>query len=186
MKRFLAIGYWWLVIGLLAGCGDVGTRHAVSDSTLTPTANDQPPTANSQQSITESAPDFALTTLEGETLRLSEQGGRWVLLNFWATWCEPCKTEMPLLQTLADDYEDWLVVWGINQRESAIEVSVFSDEYGVRFPLLLDPDDATLMNYGVMGLPLTFVINPQGEIVARQFGAIDAAFTAQLAAWLEA
>jgi thiol-disulfide isomerase/thioredoxin len=171
----LAFGGWLLVIGVLSGC-------AAAEAPLT--INRQELTANSQQPI--AAPDFALVALDGGMVRLGEQGGRWVLLNFWATWCEPCKTEMPLLQDLADQYAAQLVVLGINQRESVDEVRAFADAYSVRFPLLLNPDDATLMNYGVMGLPLTFVINPVGEIVARQFGVIDAAFVTQLAAWLEA
>lgn len=115
------------------------------------------------------APDFTLSALDGQEITLSEQRGKWVLLNFWATWCGPCRQEMPILQMIAEDYPDVIVV-GINQREGAEVIQPFVDALGITFPIALNPNDATLLNYQVIGLPQTFIINPDGEIVAREFG----------------
>lgn len=119
------------------------------------------------------APDFTATALSGETYTLSGLRGRWVLLNFWATWCVPCAAEMPALQQIADTYADQLVLLGINLREDAGTVAPFVGEHGLRFPILINPDDATVLNYQVVGLPQTLLISPSGEIVYRQFGPVE-------------
>ncbi|MBC8099806.1 MAG: TlpA family protein disulfide reductase, partial [Armatimonadetes bacterium] len=88
-------------------------------------------------------------------------------------WCIPCVAEMPALQTLADTHPATLTVLGINQRESADAVRIFAATHSIRFPLLLNPDDATLLAYQVVNLPQTLVIDPQGVLVDRIFGPID-------------
>jgi len=120
------------------------------------------------------APDFTLTALDGETFRLSELRGGWVLLNFWATWCPPCVDEMPALQALDDTYGHRLTVLGINQREDASVVRAFAADHAIRFPLLLNPDDATLLAYQVIGLPQTVLVDPAGNIRFRSFGPVGA------------
>ena len=119
------------------------------------------------------ATDFTMAMLNGGEITLSDLQGRWVLLNFWATWCIPCRVEMPALQDIASEYRSDLVVLGVNQRENPPTVQAFIDEIGTTFPILLNPDDATLAAYQVMSLPQTFLINPQGEILWRQFGPIE-------------
>lgn len=119
------------------------------------------------------AHDFTLELLNGGNVTLSDLQGRWVLLNFWATWCVPCRTEMPALQIIASDYRRDLVVLGINQREDAQTVRDFTEEVQVTFPIALNPDDVTLVQYNVMGLPRTFLINPDGNIVHQFFGPIE-------------
>jgi thiol-disulfide isomerase/thioredoxin len=119
------------------------------------------------------APDFTATALNGDVYTLSALRGRWVILNFWATWCAPCVAEMPALQMLADEYAGQLVVLGINPRESSEVVATFAAAHDLRFPLLIDPDDATLVDYQVVGLPQSLVISPEGEIVDRQFGPLE-------------
>jgi thiol-disulfide isomerase/thioredoxin len=126
------------------------------------------------------APDFTLNALGGDIFTLSEQRGRWVVVNFWATWCEPCKVEMPDLQRISTAFGDRLVLVGINMRESAQEVRAFADEFSIRYPILLEPDDGLLTSYLVMGLPLTVVIDPEGNIAMRQFGPVDPDFQAML------
>jgi peroxiredoxin len=119
------------------------------------------------------APDFTAITLSGESYTLSALRGRWVILNFWATWCAPCVEEMPALQHIADTYGDEVVLLGMNLRDSAETVSSFVAQHGLRFPILINPDDSILLNYQVIGLPQTLVISPSGEIVYRQFGPVD-------------
>ncbi|MBP6440576.1 MAG: TlpA family protein disulfide reductase, partial [Caldilineaceae bacterium] len=103
----------------------------------------------------ELARDFTLTTLAGEPVTLSDYRGKWVLLNFWATWCPPCVEEMPYLNQLAAERD--LVVLGVNFNEDRERVAQFVAEKGIDFPILLEPDDITLLFYGVRGLPRTFL-----------------------------
>lgn len=116
--------------------------------------------------------DFTMMALDGETYTLSEMRGQWVLVNFWATWCVPCVEEMPVLQSIHERYDD-LTVLGINQRETSDAVRDFAEANGIRFPLLLDPPDSVLLDYQVMGLPQTVIVDPDGEIVWRQFGPVE-------------
>jgi thiol-disulfide isomerase/thioredoxin len=129
----------------------------------------------------EYAPDFRLTTLTGETVALADLRGRTVLINFWATWCLPCRAEMPYLQALAERYPDQLTVLAINMREDGAGIQPFVDELALTFPILLKPDDETLLNYGVRGLPLTFVVAPDGELRLRRVGPVE---PATMDAWL--
>lgn len=119
------------------------------------------------------APTFTLTTLSGDSIALTDLQGRWVLINFWATWCLPCRTEMPDLQALADRYPNQLTILAINQREPRAIVESFVAELGLTFPILIDPDDATLVNYQVVNLPQSILIDPHGNMVYRQFGPIN-------------
>ena len=122
----------------------------------------------------ELAPDCQLTSLTGTTVTLQALRGRYVLLNFWATWCLPCRDELPYLQQLADSHADQLTVLGINMRESATEIQPFVDDLGITFPILLQPADETLLAYNIRGLPLSFVISPRGELLLRQVGPLQA------------
>lgn len=129
--------------------------------------------------LLELAHDFSLPTLNGEVLTLSEQKGGYVLVNFWATWCVWCVEEMPYLQEVADRGQ--IQVWGINMRETVDEMNTFVDEHNISFPILLSPDNDTVLAYPG-GMPRTFIIGPQGDIVHTIFGPID---PASFDAWLE-
>lgn len=122
----------------------------------------------------ERAPTFQLPTLTGETIHLADLQGRYVLINFWATWCLPCREEMPYLQQLAATHADQLTVLGINMRESSAEIQPYVDELGITFPILIQPDDEMLLGYSVRGLPLSFVIAPSGELIFQQVGPLEA------------
>ncbi len=150
------------------------------------TAAPEPSTAEPPTPAALVAHDFALTALDGSTIRLSDLRGRWVLVNFWATWCEPCKVEMPDLQRIAAQYADRLTLVGINMRESADEVRAFAELLGLTFPLLLNPDDETVTAYYVIGLPVTVIVSPDGSLVFRQFGPVEMDFEERLAALLGA
>lgn len=121
------------------------------------------------------APDFTLQAMDGETITLSDLRGKWVVVNFWATYCVPCVTEMPVLEQIAAAHPEALVVLAINLREERETVQAFLAEHDLALTVLLQPDDATLINYQVIGLPQTLLITPAGEIDYRQFGPVDLA-----------
>jgi peroxiredoxin len=116
------------------------------------------------------APDFVLQTVDGEQIRLSDLRGKVVAVNFWATWCAPCRLEMPDLQVRADRFRDRLVVLGVNFGETAEEVAAFREEIGVDFPLLLDPKADVQGLYRVLGYPTTFFIDEAGTIRFQHIG----------------
>jgi thiol-disulfide isomerase/thioredoxin len=122
--------------------------------------------------VPEPAHSFTLSTLDGNSLALSDYQGHWVLVNFWATWCGPCVDEMPYLQELATTHED-LTVLGVNMREQPSDIEPFVNDLGITFPILLNPDDAMLLAYSPQGLPLTYVIAPKGTVVYRQYGPLE-------------
>ena len=142
---------------------------------------DPAPSATAVAPTPEPARDFSLTTLDGATVSLADLRGQWVVLNFWATWCPPCVQEMPYLNQLAAARE--LQVLGVNFNEDDHAVRTFVVDHGITFPILMDPDDITLLVYGVRALPRTFVIDPDGMVVHTLFGQID---PAQFDAWLDA
>ena len=122
------------------------------------------------------APDFTLKTLEGKTLRLSElQGKKVVLINFWATWCPPCRVEMPTLQTIYSDYKGkGLEILAVNiEPDANQEIREFTKELRLTFPVLLDPDMKVTRNYRVFGVPVSMLIDHQGIVRARDFGYRD-------------
>jgi peroxiredoxin len=111
------------------------------------------------------APDFALPRLDGGQLRLSDLRGRPVLVNFWASWCAPCRSEMPALDRVAREYEDaGLVVVGVNQLEDPQTVSQFVQEFSLSFPIALDRDGVASRDWRVYGIPQTYLVGPDGVI----------------------
>lgn len=122
------------------------------------------------------APDFELATLSGETARLSDFRGRPVILNFWATWCAPCRLEMPELQraqTEFDAIENGPIVLAINQGDSAEQVSEFFDEVGLTLPAVLDTEIVVGKTYGAFFLPTTVIVGPDGNIAAVHRGMLS-------------
>ena len=120
----------------------------------------------------EAAPNFTLPQLTGEPLALADLRGRWVLVNFWATWCVPCREEMPYLDRLAAEQAELLAVLAVNMREPESVVSAFAEELGLNLPILLQPDDAMVLAYGVRGLPLSVLVAPDGMLARRIVGPV--------------
>lgn len=116
------------------------------------------------------APDLELPTLDGEQVRLSALRGKVVLLNFWATWCGPCRKEIPHLQRFHEKYpEDRFALIGVTD-EKPEEVRQFLDERGITYPSLIDKSHEVFHLYGVTGIPMTVAIGPDGKIAAMQEG----------------
>jgi DsbE subfamily thiol:disulfide oxidoreductase len=120
------------------------------------------------------APVASLERLEGGETTLDAWRGKAVILNFWATWCWPCRQEMPALQALQDGNEDVVVV-GVNFEESAEKAQGFVEELGLSFPIVLDPDGTFGAELDVVGLPTTFFIDAEGRIVGSHVGQLDEA-----------
>ena len=119
-------------------------------------------------------PVFTLQTLDGRTVTLEEHAGAVVILNFWATWCQPCTVEMPALEALWREYrERGLVVLGVSEDRGAPRALIepYVRNLGLTFPILLDPDVATGQAWRVTALPATFLIRPGGEVAAMALGA---------------
>ncbi len=117
------------------------------------------------------APDFALLGLDGKSIALKDLRGKAVILNFWATWCPPCRAEMAALNQVQQDQADrGLVVLGVNQLESPQTVQRFMREQGLSFPIALDSVASTSEAYRVSALPTTYFIDRNGVIQDVVFG----------------
>jgi len=126
------------------------------------------------------APDFVLTTLGGEEFRLSAQRGTPVVLNFWATWCPPCRAELPELRSASERNAGRITVVGVNQGESAATVAKSASELGPTFLIPLDHQGDVSQLYGVRSLPTTFFIDREGIIRQIQNGPLTQAILDQL------
>src|SRR6201994_2271397 len=119
------------------------------------------------------APDFSLPTTSGQTMKLSDLQGKAVLLNFWATWCEPCKIEMPWFVELQKQYgPEGLQIVGVaaDEGDSKDSVTEFAQHMGVNYPILLGKEAVSDTYGGVQFLPATFYIGRNGKIVDKVFG----------------
>ena len=113
------------------------------------------------------APEIELSTIAGETVSLSDLRGKAILLNFWATWCPPCRSEMPAMQQVFMDYEqDGFVVLAVNNllQDHREDVEAFIFEENLTFPVLLDSTGSASSKYQVNSMPTTFFIDPAGII----------------------
>ncbi len=111
------------------------------------------------------APDFLLKTLDGGELRLSDFRGRPVVLNFWATWCAPCRKEIPHLVEAYDEYNDQgLVIVGVNLQEARSIVQGYATDFGMDFPIAIDSAGSVAGRYRLFGLPTTFFIDRSGTV----------------------
>lgn len=117
------------------------------------------------------AQDFSLADLDGNVHTLSDYEGQVVIINFWATWCRPCRSEMPALQAVYEEYQDeGLVLLAVNQDESPSTISSFIAEYGLSFPILLDDTLQVSRQYEIEAYPSTFFIDRRGRIRNSEFG----------------
>ncbi len=120
----------------------------------------------------ESPPDFAMLLPDGRYTTLAELRGRPVLINFWATWCPPCRAEIPELLDAAQAYPE-LAILAVNVSESAVQVSSFAEQFRMKVPVVMDPQGEISDLYGVNGLPTTLFLDAGGRVLAVRPGAID-------------
>jgi thiol-disulfide isomerase/thioredoxin len=158
----------------LAPCALIVLALAACAEAASPTPADPAATTSVEFPVTatpEVARDFTLESLDGDSVTLSDLRGQWALVNFWATWCPPCVSEMPYLQRVSEERE--IAVLGVNFKEKADTVSKFVEKNGITFPVLMNPDDLLVLFYQARSLPRTYVIDPDGNIALRIIGAVD-------------
>lgn len=123
------------------------------------------------------APDFTLVDLQGTPIKLSDYKGKKVLLNFWATWCPPCRVEMPHMQQIYDDYQSKdVVILGVNltyTENHPDDVEVFLNEEQFTFPIVLDEEGEAMMEYQVFAYPTTYLLDSNGVIQEKIVGAMS-------------
>lgn len=165
---------------LLTACGGTGEN---ADRQNTPETEK---TASSEQSaeddsvsylplsVGDAAPDFTAVLTDGTEFTLSEQQGKVVLLNFWATWCGPCVREMPAFEKLYGEYGEDIAILAVNCMESEDIVKAFQAENGYTFPIACDPEGDVSLKYPSQGIPYTLVIDEEGIIQNIYVGAADA------------
>ena len=124
--------------------------------------------------VGEPAPRLALRDLEGRTWSVADGDDRLVWVNFWATSCEPCRTEMPAMQRLAEQFDDELLVLGVDWGEGRDVVEDFADRYGIEYPILLDPGlEAYYRWAGTDGLPRHYFIGAEGTVLREVIGPLE-------------
>jgi cytochrome c biogenesis protein CcmG, thiol:disulfide interchange protein DsbE len=130
------------------------------------------------------ASDFTLNTYDGNTLRLSDLKGKVVVLNFWATWCAPCRDEAPNLQALWQKYKDRGVMFiGVDQADKPEAALAYLNEFKINYPN--GPDNGIVSTYRVQGLPTTIIINRDGVITDAILAAIEPSDLAHIIALVE-
>jgi cytochrome c biogenesis protein CcmG/thiol:disulfide interchange protein DsbE len=146
-------------------------------------ASGRPFVADGSTEVGEPAPDFALPRLDGPGLvRLSDYRGRPVVVNFWASWCNPCRREFPLLAAARVAHADrGLEVIGVTYRDIAADSRAFAASRDADWPLARDPDGTLATRYGVRAIPQTYFIAADGTISARLFGVTRAELDAEIA-----
>lgn len=121
-------------------------------------------------SIGNTAPDFELANLTGQTIRLNNLRGRPVLINFWATWCGYCLQELPTIEKYYERYSSNLVVLAVEVGDSMDDVRSVVAKYGFKFPVLRDPDSHVFNRYRLDSFPVTFILNAKGVVMVRHLG----------------
>ncbi len=146
---------FWLGLVLAAVSGN----SLAAKQSLTPVAGKPP------------APAFSLKDMDGETHRLSDFRGKAVIVNFWATWCPPCRAELPSMNRAWTNLKnDDVVMIAINVGEDEDTIFSFMGDYPIDFLTLMDQDSRVIGNWPVKGLPTTFVVDPQGQLIYRAIG----------------
>jgi len=170
ISRTNSLGYWLAIIGvvLIAGGLWIGLNRVNTSET----------SAGLAQPVTGSpAPEIQLRTLDGETVSLSSYQGRPVLVNFWATWCGPCRVEMPEFQEAHREFGDDLVILGVNATsQDNGDIEGFVNGMGITFPILLDERGEALDAYQIFAMPTSVFIDRNGIIKEIYTGPINKAY----------
>ncbi len=148
--------------GLVAPSGQITPAKTIAPGEAA--ASNKPAKPGERVVIGSPAPDFSLTTLDNQTVKLSQFRGTPVLINFWATWCPPCKEELPLLVKTHQANQDRLVILGVDMAEEAGVVRDKVREVGITYPVLLDSQNEVTNRYQVRGYPTSLFVDKNGIV----------------------
>jgi peroxiredoxin len=157
----IVVAIWWLESRNDGGVSPTGERYGPVElpATLQTSGLD----VGAEEGAL--APDFLLARLNDGEMRLSDLRGKAVVLNFWATWCAPCRTEIPQLVAADERYsDDELVIVGVNMQEGKGIVRPYAEDYGIEFPVAIDVDGEVGDAYRLLGLPVTYFIDSDGVV----------------------
>ena len=159
-------------------CGETKAANATPGESAVETAPEGTPALALLREPMDVAP-FTATDLDGKTINSADLKGKVVLVNFWATWCPPCRAEIPDLVKLQAKYKDRLVILGISEDEDATpaEVKRFAVEQGVNYPIIMRTPELAKIFKGVSALPTTFVMDTEGKVRQRHVGMLRAETT---------
>jgi cytochrome c biogenesis protein CcmG/thiol:disulfide interchange protein DsbE len=121
------------------------------------------------------APDFALKSSDGKTIKLSDYKGKVVIIDFWATWCPPCRKGIPDLISIQNDYKNDVVIIGISldSEKTLKDVPGFIKSYGINYPIVFGDDKVTAAYGGIDGIPTAFIVDKKGNIVDKHVGLVS-------------
>jgi len=158
---------------LVVGMALVGVVAAVGLAIAASGQDGQPTDVSDGKTVGRLAPDFTITTFGGETLTLSQLRGKVVVLNFWASWCPPCRAETPALEAVWREYRDKGVVFvGVDIQDTEPEARAFLEQFDVTYANGPDTDGRIMVDYMITNIPTSVVVSRRGTIVQRYTGAI--------------
>ena len=167
----------FLALVFLAGCDDAPKPELPPEAAAEPQAQAEPapPLKRGVLKVGDTAPNFQLWDLNGSMVTLSEYRGSVVLLNFWATWCGPCRIEMPAMEALYREFDrkDFEILAISTDAQGVAVTRPFRNQLDLTFPILHDTDYRVGLAYGARSLPMTFLVDRRGVITHRIFGARD-------------
>jgi peroxiredoxin len=172
LNRILVFIVLLLAVLTMTGCVTI-TGEETTQETTTMSSPGSTSTIGVAPRVGWLAPGFELVDFDGRTVSLESLRGQYVMLNFWATWCGPCRAEMPFMQEVYEN-PDWsaqgLVMVAVNVGESASQAEAFMEEFGFEFLVILDSASRTAAAYNIRGIPSTFFIDRDGVIRDMRVG----------------
>ncbi|MGM8214601.1 redoxin domain-containing protein [Bacillaceae bacterium W0354] len=176
-----------LMLVVLLGMFGWAIFDLVAQSENSSSSNEQPKNNSTEETMDEDlqdvpiglnvgerAPDFHLETLSGESVRLSDLRGKRVMINFWATWCPPCRAEMPDMEKFYNSHDVEILAINLTQTESRVnDIKSFVDEFSLTFPILLDEELEAGMLYQIQPIPTSFMVDSRGIIQFKTIGPMN-------------
>ena len=166
MLRKLLILVLVIFTAAMYGCNDSNPKSEITKSNLL--------SAVKSDKGNDAAPDFTLYTLDGEEVRLSDYLGKVVILDFWATWCPPCRKGIPDLISIQNEYKNELVVIGISLDQPATQDQLvpFIESYGINYPVVLGNIEVSTAYGNIQAIPTSFIIDQEGNIINKYIGLV--------------